>query len=186
MLNHDFVTRRLAELPPASRVVLAWASLLGTTFSFELLQRLLSGEFDYDDDNSNAQNVDQDALPEGAQRPLIQSQADTVAGLQAAIQAYIIVATDSDDKFRFAHDRYIQASADLEECNPPAMHFVLAQVFLEYYADDLAARDNTAAHICEALPMLIKRVPVRAPFRKVLLGCAQSANDSGARPTAAK
>lgn len=48
-LNSDFVTRRLAELPPASRSILAWASLIGTSFSFELIQKLMSGEFDYDD-----------------------------------------------------------------------------------------------------------------------------------------
>lgn len=38
-LNTEFVTGRLNELPAASRAILAWASLVGNSFSFELIQR---------------------------------------------------------------------------------------------------------------------------------------------------
>jgi len=31
------------------KILLAWASQIGTSFSFELIQQLLGGEFNYDD-----------------------------------------------------------------------------------------------------------------------------------------
>lgn len=178
-LNSEFVTSRLNELPPPSRSILAWASLIGTSFSFELIQRLLSGEFDYDDSESSK-------LESMKPYSLSHSQQDAVEGLQAAIQAYIIVATQDDDRFRFAHDRYIQAAASLRECNGPKMHFIIAQTLLKYYSADERSRETTASHICESIQIINQRVIHKQSFRAILFGCAQAAAESGARPTAAK
>lgn len=178
-LNSDFVTSRLNELPEPSRTILAWASLIGTTFSFELVQRLLSGEFDYD--VSNTSNVESMKL-----YALSHSQQDAVEGLQAAIQAYVIVATQDDDRFRFAHDRYIQAAASLREGNGPKMHFIIAQTLLKYYSANENFRETTASHICESIDVINERVVHRQSFRKILFECAQAAAENGARPTAAK
>ena len=177
-LNSEFVTARLNELPVSSRSILAWASLIGTSFSFELIQRLLSGEFDYDDTgvSEDPANV----------YSLTHSQQDAVEGLQAAIQNYIIVSTQNDDRFRFAHDRYIQAATSLRECNGPKMHFIIAQTLLKYYGADERSRETTASHICESIEIIKKHVLHRQSFRKLLLDCAQSAAESGARPTAGK
>lgn len=121
-LNSGFITSRLNELPPAARSILAWASLVGSSFSFALIQRLLSGEFDYDDETvsgSDNGSVDQQSY----------SEQEIVEGLQACIQAYIVVATQDDDRFKFAHDRYLQSSFSLHECTgpvriqPPTMFF---------------------------------------------------------------
>jgi predicted ATPase len=177
-LNSEFVTSRLQELPAPSRSILAWASLIGNSFSFELIQRLLSGEFDYDDsgDNSEARGG----------YSLSHSQEDAVAGLQAAIQAYMVIATQDDDRFRFMHDRYIQAATSLPEYNGPKMHFIIAQTLLKYYSNDEGLRDNTASHICASVAIINQRVERRQPFRKLLYDCAQAAAESGARPTASK
>ncbi|EHK15462.1 uncharacterized protein TRIVIDRAFT_184876 [Trichoderma virens Gv29-8] len=182
VLDTAFITHRLNELPSAARAVLAWAALLGGSFSFELLCRLMSGEFDYHDEDellacpSNVSNVTQRSYTEG----------EAVAGLQAAIQAYIIVQTESDDRFRFAHDRYVQASAALKECNARKMHFIISQTLLKYYAVEARQRDSTASHICTAVEIIRRRVPCRREFRKLLMECARGATENGARPTAAK
>ena len=85
-LNTGFITRRLQEqLPPVARSILAWASLLGNTFSFACIQRLLSGEFSYSD------NLDQDAPTCPAKAALFtpDSPDNAVQGLQACLQAYV-------------------------------------------------------------------------------------------------
>nr|XP_036584285.1 hsp90-like protein [Colletotrichum truncatum]KAF6793674.1 hsp90-like protein [Colletotrichum truncatum] len=181
ILDTGFITRRLNELPPASRAILAWAALLGSSFSFELISRLLSGEFQYeDDDETTCQGSGNE------QYHASYSQQEAINGLQAAVQAYIIVPSETDDRFRFAHDRFIQASAALKECNARKMHFVIAQTLLKYYSADPRAKDNTASHICESVDIIKKRVPRREPYRKLLFECAQAAVENCARPTASK
>ncbi|PBP18289.1 hsp90-like protein [Diplocarpon rosae] len=178
ILDNAFVTSRLGELPPASRSILAWASLIGQFFSFELIQRLLSGEFDYDDSAPNM----------GIDHPysLSQSQHNAVEGLQAAIQAYIITATQDDDIFRFAHDRYMQAATTLGECNAPKMHFIIARTLLKYNSTGDRERSKIAEHICESINIIRRQVLHRQSFRTLLADCAQSATQRGARPTAAR
>ncbi|KAK4157451.1 hypothetical protein C8A00DRAFT_29599 [Chaetomidium leptoderma] len=177
VLDTAFITRRLSELPAASRSILAWAALLGQTFSFELICKLMDGRRYIDD------------YPGDLAEPLFAAtsrQSDVVAGLEAAIQAFIIVPCDRDDHFRFAHDRYIQAAAALKECNARSMHFVIAQILLKHYSHHIALKDNAAFHICESVDMIQKRIPHRQPFRTLLFECAHEATESGARPTAAK
>ncbi|GAB0133861.1 hypothetical protein EsDP_00002255 [Epichloe bromicola] len=169
VLDTGFITRRLDELPAAARAVLAWAALLGNSFSFEMISLLMRGEFDYPDLSKRSY-----------------SEAEAIAGLQAAIQAYIIVPSEVDDRFRFANDRYINASAALKECNSRRMHFIISQTLLKYYAVEARQQGSTASHICEAVPIILKRVPARQEFRKLLTDCAQAATENGARSTAAK
>ncbi|KAH6673070.1 HHK1, histidine kinase-group X protein [Halenospora varia] len=175
-LNSAFITNRLNELPPASRSILAWAAILGASFSFELIQRLLSGEFDYDESSCTPEDFQPYSLSH--------SQQDAVEGLQAAIQAYIIIATQQDDRFRFAHDRYSQAALSLGECNAPKMHFIIAQTLLKYYSAEERSRDDTASHICKSTAIISERIVHRHSYRKLLFDRAQSAAESGARPTA--
>ncbi|TVY38241.1 Two-component system protein A [Lachnellula subtilissima] len=178
-LNNDFVTSRLNELPPASRAILAWASILGASFSFELIQRLLSGEFDFEEMGIVSP---EDFKPYA----LTYSQEEAVEGLQATIQAYIIVATNDDDRFRFAHDRYSQAALSLAECNASRMHFIIAQTLLKYYSSQEGSRDDTAMHVAKSVNIINERVLHRQSFRKLLFDVAQSSAESGARSTAAK
>ncbi|KAF4507252.1 hypothetical protein G6O67_005911 [Ophiocordyceps sinensis] len=177
VLDTGFITQRLNELPSAARAVLAWGALLGNSFSFELITRLLGGEFEYEDDNETCcEHMPRHPYSEG----------EAIAGLQAAIQAYIVVPSETDDRFRFAHDRYIHASAALKECKARRMHFIISQTLLKYYAAESRQRNNTASHICEAVSIIRRRVPLRREFRRLLMECAQAATENGARPTAAK
>ena len=95
--NLNFIIKRLQDLPPTARAILAWASLLGSNFSFPLVQRLLSGEFDYDDRESLS--ID----PPCPKKPEIftpQPKEHVIEGLQANLQSYILVAGSGDDEFR--------------------------------------------------------------------------------------
>lgn len=177
VLDNDFITRRLGELPSTTRSILAWASLIGNSFSFDLICQLLNGEFDFVDDTAPD---DQKLLPSKF------SKADAIAGLQAAINACILVQGDSDERFRFAHDRYVQAASSLKECNVRKQHFIIAQTLLKYHGSELRWQENIAAHICESVDLVKRRIHIRAQFRKHLMSCATTAVENGARPTAAK
>ncbi|KAM0216311.1 hypothetical protein ACHAPA_002123 [Fusarium lateritium] len=178
ILDTGFITRRLTELPAAARTLLAWAALIGNSFSFELICHLMGGEFDYHDDDKGACC--------GTFTHKTYSQGEAIAGLQAAIQAYIIVPSETDDRFRFSHDRYIHASADLQECNSRKMHFIIAQTLQKYYTSENKQLDNTSSHICAAVDIIKRRISNRRQYRKLLTSCAQAAAESGAKPTAAK
>ncbi len=184
-LNSDSVTRRLAELPPASRTILAWASLIGTSFSFNLVQTLLlDEEFSYEDVTSSTLS----GSPISKARPINAkyTQQEIISGLQAAIQAYILISTEDDDRFRFAHDRYIQAASQLKERKTPKMNFVIACTLQKYYFADPVLRESTPSFICASVDIIKKRVVHRHTFRKILFDSAQRAAENGARPTAMK
>ena len=91
----DCITRRLQELPPTARSILAWASLLGKTFSFSMVQRLLSGEFVEESPPFVSKTCDSKAE---IYKPV--TAADQVEGLQAALDAFILVPCVDDDCFR--------------------------------------------------------------------------------------
>ncbi|KAK9769316.1 putative Hsp90-like protein [Seiridium cardinale] len=177
VLDNDFITHRLGELPPTSRSILAWASLIGNSFSFDLISQLLSGEFDF---------VDETCPDDEALLPSKYSKQDAVAGLQAAITACIIIQGDTDERFRFAHDRYVQAASSLKECNVQKQHFIIAQTLLKYHGSDERWQENIASHICESVDLVKRRIPERKQFRKHLMESAANAVENGARPTAAK
>ncbi|KAI1817549.1 putative histidine kinase HHK1p [Poronia punctata] len=183
VLNTDFITGRLNELPLASRWILAWAALLGSSFSFDLVCQLMSGEFgrvDEDDDGGHAKDS------KDPQNRVVFSKRQAVAGLQAAVNACIIVQGETDDRFRFSHDRYIQAAASLQECNGRSMHFIIAKTLMQRSGTGVKEKDNTASHICESVDIIKRRIKTRHPFRKHLIECAATAVENGAKPTAVK
>ena len=99
-INNDFITKRLEELPSSTRSLLAWASLLGNTVSFSLVKKLL------DKENS----------PDVPGIPTLSNSQDAVLALQGAVGAYILMmAGEDEDRFRFAHDRYMQAAGTFIE-----------------------------------------------------------------------
>lgn len=178
-LNNDFVIRRLNELPAASRTILAWASLLGTVFSFSLVQRLMSSEFDFEDSD------DDEKLCPGRVPDDVRPGDETVAGLHAALQACVLIPGEEDDQFRFAHDRYMQASVSLRECrNVAKMHFLIAQTLMKYNGLDDQDIYVRSRHVCQSVDIIKKRVVHRSRFRELLLRAAQKAIESGARPSA--
>lgn len=178
MLDIGFITNRLKELPSSSREILGWAALVGNSFSFDLICRLVSSEFNFIDETCG--------VPLDTHTHTAFTKEQAVAGLQATIQACIITSSETDDSFRFAHDRYIVAANDLAVCSPRKMHYVIARTLLEYYSHDPLMRDSTASHICESINVIKARIPERFEYRRLLFDCACLATENGARPTAAK
>ncbi|KAI1825123.1 putative histidine kinase HHK1p [Xylaria intraflava] len=179
--DNDFITRRLNELPPASRRILAWAALLGSSFSFDLICELMSVGYGYVDDDD-----DDCAVAENDRELTEFSKHEAIAGLQAAVNACIIVQGDRDDRFRFAHDRYIQAAASMKEYDVQDMHFIIAQTLMTHSSSKIKTKDSTASHICESIEVIKRRVQDRYPFRQCLMDCAATAIENGAKPTAIK
>lgn len=199
-LNTSFILKRLQDLPPTARAILAWGSLLGSTFSFSLVQELFSGAFDYVDDSSDQSKLGGIKQSEIYSAKLCET---AVEGLQAATQAYILMPTGDEDQFRsvicicvlrasvidslrsFSHDRYVQASASLRECqDAESMHFYIAQTLMKYSSTDSHSLYARAEHICQAERLIKDRVQHRSRYREILSQAAQRAIDSGARPTA--
>jgi len=98
-LNTNFLTRQLKDqLPEAARSILAWASLLGNTFSFTIIQSLLSGVFDYVEDGKGS---DVPVCAPVAGLSSDKPAGSAVEGLQACLQTSILVPGEDDDHFRY-------------------------------------------------------------------------------------
>jgi predicted ATPase len=95
-LGTDFIAKRLREIPPEARAVIAWASFLGSPFSFFLVKKLVSGEFFFVSGEEDENDV---TCPNATK--LVQSEADIVVGLQYLVQTYVLLPGETDDEFRF-------------------------------------------------------------------------------------
>jgi signal transduction histidine kinase/predicted ATPase/DNA-binding response OmpR family regulator len=180
-LTTSFITRRLQEMSPASRAILAWASLIGNSFSFELIQRLLAGEYLYSSGHDGAMDV---TCPKRAKIFKI-SESDAIDGLQSLLTSYVLVPGETDDEFRFSHTRYLRAANSMREChNTTKMHFIIAQTMLKYLSQCRYNLYPLARHICLSAEIVKQRVNERHKHRDVLWRGAQRAVESGAKPTA--
>jgi signal transduction histidine kinase/predicted ATPase/CheY-like chemotaxis protein len=180
-LTTSFITKRLQDMSPASRAILAWASLIGNSFSFELIQRLLSGEYLYSSNGDSAMDV---TCPKRAKFFKI-SESDAIDGLQSLLTSYILVPGETDDEFRFSHNRYLRAANSMREChNTTKMHFIIAQTMLKYLSTCRYNLYPLARHICMSAEIVKQRVKERHKHRDVLWRGAQRAAESGAKPTA--
>jgi predicted ATPase len=178
-LREDFVVNRLSELPPASRSILAWASMIGESFSFQLIQRLL-------DDKTPPFKQDHHSEHKIPHLTRSYSEQDSIKGLQAVIQNYIVVPTQDDDIFRFVHDRYVEAAASLREKDEAQMHFVMAKTLRKYYSSDDQYRNIAALSIHESINIIRWSVVHRQSYRKLLFEQARVACENGVRSTASK
>ena len=176
-VTSDFITKRLLELPTEVRKLLAWASLLGGAFSYDLVVKLL-----------NPKNAPADA----ERLPLFGEKECMVTALNGALNAYILMPADSDSRFRFSHDRYLFAAASLleKDWNTSMMHYEIARIVSssnEWHDDamgDSKALYMRSRHICLAIDLIKTRESTRAPFRDVLYQAGETAAESGARSTA--
>ena len=180
-LTTEFITKRLQEMAPASRAILAWASLIGNSFSFGLIQKLLSGEHLYSTSHDNTMDV---TCPNRAKFYKI-SESDAIDGLQGLLTAYVLVPGETDDEFRFSHTRYLRAANSMREChNTTKMHFIIAQTMLKYLSRCPYNLYPLARHICLSAEIVKQRVKERHGHRDVLWRGAQRAVEFGAKPTA--
>jgi signal transduction histidine kinase/AmiR/NasT family two-component response regulator/tetratricopeptide (TPR) repeat protein len=157
----DFLARRLSSLSPVSKSILAWASSLGMTFSFQLVQRLLNSD----------ETISETDLPER----------EMILALQSTIQAYVIVPTQDKDVFAFTYDHYKHIAASFHTRDQHHVEFIKAQVLLQYYSHDEKYRNMLASAIIESATIINDSVANRKPFRKFLFDYAKAASDSGFR-----
>jgi signal transduction histidine kinase/tetratricopeptide (TPR) repeat protein len=177
-IGNDLVKSRLEELPVASRSILAYASMLGSSFSFRMILLLLNGEFTIEKQGHEP--------GDSIYSPLSHSERDCMTGLHAAIQAFIILPSEDDDMFRFAHDRYLGASASLGTYDRKLMHFIMAQTLVKHYSLEDKYRTIAALSICESVDKIRSSVARRGPFRECLIDAARTACESGIRSVALK
>lgn len=170
--SNDFIIRRLKELPEDAQSLLAWAALLGHTFSFSLVKKVMSS----------------DVLKVSSKELVPPTAKDPVAGLQAAIAKFVIMATDDDDRFQFSHDRLINAADSLLQPRwlREEMHYVLACAMMELQPYDPATMPSTilfeqARHICDCISTIKHRAKRKEPFRDLLYQAAETARETGAR-----
>ncbi|EFQ97869.1 serine/threonine protein kinase [Nannizzia gypsea CBS 118893] len=181
-IGTSFVVKRLQEMPAAARSIVLWAALLGTTFSFSLVQKLLSGEFLYEVGGEEEGDV---TCP--AQTTWKQDSSNVVAGLQFLLQAYIIIPGETDDEFRFSSDHYAQAVASMRQChNVEKMHFIITLTMMKYLPDNEASMHLKARHIGLSAKLIKERVPIRTAYRDILYRAGLSSYKSGAKAMALK
>ena len=180
-LTTSFITKRLQDMPPAARSILAWASLIGNSFSFALIQKLIAGEYLYSSGHDQGNDV---TCPKRAKLFNI-SKSDCIDGLQVLLNSYILAPGENDDEFRFSHNRYLRAANSMRECyNVKKMHFIIAQTMMKYLSKCKFNLYPLARHICLSSDIVKQRVSSRALHRDVLWRGAQKAVESGAKPTA--
>lgn len=160
----DFLVIRLNSLPPVTKSILAWASSVGMTFSFQLVRRLLSGD----------KTTSEAGL----------SEVEMIQALQPAMEAYVIAPTKHHDVFSFTYNRYMHIAASFHAKAKDDVNFIKAQVLFQYYSHDDKYRNMLASAIIESAPVIKRSVTRRQPFRKFLVDHAKAANETGFRSTA--
>ncbi|KIV94754.1 hypothetical protein PV10_02487 [Exophiala mesophila] len=180
-LDVGYMTRRLQELPPTARAILAWASLIGSTFSFKLIQSIMTGDFFYSSGRDQANDA---TCPKRAKMFNV-SEADCVTALQLLISMYVIQPGESDDEFRFSHARVLSAANEMRECqNTEKMHFIISQTMMTYLSQCKYNLYPLARHICLSSDIIKQRINARLRYRDVLWRGAQKALETGAKDTA--
>ncbi|KAK5117209.1 hypothetical protein LTR85_008977 [Meristemomyces frigidus] len=169
--SNDFIARRLKEMPMDAQTLLAWAAIVGNSFSFKLLERVISC--------SCSKASPKELLPARSKDP--------VAGLQACMSSFVVMATEEEDRFKFSHDRYIAAAETL--CEPwkkTEMHYVVSVAMMKHMPFDPVTHPNKvlfeqSRHICEGIEAVKVRAQKKAPYRELLYQAAETARESGAR-----
>ncbi|KAL5120883.1 Chk1 protein kinase [Pleosporales sp. CAS-2024a] len=175
-VTNDFISKRLLELPSASRKLVAWASLLGVSFSFDLAKQLMDPKH---------------APPDAERIPLLADKESAIEALNSALGAYVLMPAEQDSRFRFSHDRYLTAaSTSLDRVwDMQMMHYLIAKVMItgSGYHDESTLGSKAlymqSRHICLAAELIKAREKKRAPFRDVLYQAGETACESGARST---
>ncbi|KAJ5174443.1 uncharacterized protein N7482_000320 [Penicillium canariense] len=180
-LGLGFLTKQLQEIPSAARSIMVWGALLGSPFSFSLVQKLLTSEFLFSSDDDD-EEFDL-TCPQNVTL-IRRSEGDMVVGLQYLVQSNLLNPGKTDDEFKLGNDRLAQAALSLSESrNVEKMHFIVSQVLMKYYHDH-RSRYSMAHHVALSSRTLKSHVPQRVDYRRILWEAGQTAAQSGARPTA--
>ncbi|KAL1597206.1 Chk1 protein kinase [Paraconiothyrium brasiliense] len=178
-INSDFIEKRLRDLPAHSRKLVAWASLLTGSFTFDLIRSLM-----------DPLNAPPDA--DTTRIPLLRAKDCAISALNGATNAFVLMPADDEERFRFSHDRYLTAATNSldQDWDTTMMHYMIARIMTtsgEYYNDTMPGPKVLyirSRHICLASSLIKTRESIRAPYRDVLYQAAEKAVESGARSTA--
>ncbi|KAK3069716.1 Chk1 protein kinase [Teratosphaeriaceae sp. CCFEE 6253] len=170
--SNDLLARRLKGMSADARGFLAWAAIVGDTFHFSLITQVMLC-----------------ACSKASPKELLPpSGLDPVGGLQAALQGFVIMGTEEECRFKFAHDRYVTAAEALcEGYDKREMHYVVACAMMKHDAFDPVTMPNKllfeqARHVCEAVPAVkLRSKGEMAAFRDLLYQAAETAREAGAR-----
>ncbi|KAM0699738.1 hypothetical protein Q7P36_000741 [Cladosporium allicinum] len=169
--SNDFIARRLHDLPLDAQTFLAWAATIGHHFRFSLLKYVMSC--------ACSRSSPPEFLPPHAQDPVL--------GLQTAVNSFLIMATEDDDTFKFAHDRYLSSALTLaDSCDKSEMHYVLSCALLKHEPYDFQTQPNVvlydqARHVIQGIEVVKKRQQVRYAYRDLLFQAAEAAREAGSR-----
>ncbi|KAK5084514.1 Chk1 protein kinase [Lithohypha guttulata] len=185
--GNDFIVHKFREFPLPAQCLLAWASLIGNTFSFKLIQKLLSGKFLLDHkvmiarEGGNLSCTDVTCKEKGKF-----TEDQMLDALNFLLQSAIIISGGDDDEYSFGHTRYLNAAQEIAEASGRVqeMHFVLAQAMLSYLSSCKYSLYPLARHICLCSDLIKRRLGQRATHRDILWQAAINARESGAKATA--
>ena len=181
LTDDSFITKRMQDLPPAARSILAWASLIGDTFSFKLIQEVLTGQYFF----SSGRDQGHDMTCPKTFKKWNLTETECVAALQTLVNLYMIMPGESDDEFRFTHARFLRAANEMRECqNTTKMHFIITQAMMSYLSECRYNLYPLARHICLCASIIKTRTSQRMRYRDVLWRGAKKATESGAGSTA--
>ncbi|PCG90264.1 hypothetical protein PENOC_102900 [Penicillium occitanis (nom. inval.)] len=180
-LGFSFLQSSFEKLPASARAISVWCSLLGATFSFSLLQKVLTSPLLSLDPESSGEGNENSSCIDLVRR----SEAELVDGLQFLLQEHIIVPWETDDRFRFVHDRLVQVAASTlkESDTVERMHFIITQAMIQSTPDS-ENRYALGHHIALASRLIEKSVASRIEYRRVLWDAAELAAHTGAGSTA--
>lgn len=183
----DFILRKIRELPKAASCVLVWGSLIGNTFSFKLIQKVMSGDCFPKAMIREAAEISTATAAENTRVTFARhSQDDLLDALNLLLNTGCIISGENDDEYSFAHNRYLNAAQEYASLSGKVkeMHFVIAQTMLPYLSLCRYSLYPLARHICLAEDLVRKRVKTRARHRDVLWRAAGKARETGAKATA--
>jgi signal transduction histidine kinase/predicted ATPase/DNA-binding NarL/FixJ family response regulator len=181
IMDNSFLTKRMSELDPAPRAILAWASLIGSTFSYRLVQEILTGQYFY----SSGRDQSHDMTCPKTFKSLNLTESECIDGLQVLMNYFFIAPGDTDDEFKFTHSRVLNAANSMRECqNTTKMHFIITQAMMSYLSMCRFNLYPLARHICLCSDIIKNRIQERMKYRDVLWRGATKAMESGAKSTA--
>ena len=183
-LGSDFIVRKIREFPKPAQCLLSWGALIGATFSFRLIQKLVSGKYLLETKAAIAR--DGQATDVTCRNCSKFTEDEMVEALNYLLCTGVIISGENDDEYCFAHTRYLNAAQENAESTGKVkeMHFVLAQAMLSYLNVCRYSLYPLARHICLSEDLIKARVRQRASHRDVLWRAAAKARESGARATA--
>lgn len=186
-MGGDFILRKIRELPKPAATLLVWGSLIGNTFSFQLIQKVLSGDCFPKAIVRVAENPASETAAETTRVTFARySQEELLDGLNHLLNGGCIISGENDDEFAFAHNRYLNAAQEYASMSGKVkeMHYVIAQTMLPYLSLCRYSLYPLARHISLAEDLIKERVKIRARHRDVLWRAAGKARETGAKATA--